>query len=200
MKIEGAVFIACDRRVVGDTNGLVLGSQEKMILLAPLHACMAFAGNTTVIHAVPCAVDALQKADLLREDMLSTPRGVYEFLLLLHNELRENHYATGNEVEDQPFESTPLTAVIGTAEKLYTVYSFREVIEHQNFCAIGSGAQLALGALHVMYSTINPELSHAQDMIQRLSEACSAFDPQTGSSWDGMAVEWTLNAKPQENG
>ena len=56
------------------------------------------------------------------------------------------------EEEDDPYESTQITALIANEHGIFGVYSMREVFEYTRFWAVGSGREFALGAMHALYA------------------------------------------------
>ena len=53
--------------------------------------------------------------------------------------------------EDDPYESTQITALVANAHGIFGVFSMREVFEYTRFWAVGSGREFALGAMHAHY-------------------------------------------------
>jgi ATP-dependent HslUV protease subunit HslV len=69
----------------------------------------------------------------------------------LHPVLKEHAFLNPKEDEDDPYESSQITALIANATGIYGVYSYREVFEFDRFWAAGSGRSFALGAMHALY-------------------------------------------------
>ena len=62
------------------------------------------------------------------------------------------------EAEDDPYESTQITALVANCNGIFGVYSMREVFEYTKFWAAGSGREFALGAMQALYPrTRTPE-------------------------------------------
>jgi ATP-dependent protease HslVU (ClpYQ) peptidase subunit len=76
---------------------------------------------------------------------------VYESFRKLHPILKEQHFLNPKEEEDDPYESTQVTALIANASGIFGVYSMREVFEYTKFWAVGTGREFALGAMHSQY-------------------------------------------------
>jgi ATP-dependent HslUV protease, peptidase subunit HslV len=55
------------------------------------------------------------------------------------------------EEDDDPYESSQITALIANPSGIYGVYSYREVFSFERFWAIGSGRNFALGAMYASY-------------------------------------------------
>jgi ATP-dependent HslUV protease, peptidase subunit HslV len=76
---------------------------------------------------------------------------VYETFRQLHPILKEHAYLNPKEDEDDPYESSQITALIANNSGIYGVYSLREVFEFDRFWSIGSGRNFALGAMHAAF-------------------------------------------------
>lgn len=108
---------------------------------------------------------------------LSGTAAIYETFRALHPILKDDYYVeTGENDDDQEFESNQTFALIANATGAYWVGSYREVESIDRFWAIGSGTKLALGAMHAVYGkTSNPrEIAKAG-----LAAACE-FDNASG--------------------
>jgi ATP-dependent protease HslVU (ClpYQ) peptidase subunit len=65
--------------------------------------------------------------------------------------LKEQFYLNPKEEDDDPYESSQITALIANPSGIYGVYSYREVFQFDRFWAIGSGRSFALGAMFAAY-------------------------------------------------
>jgi ATP-dependent HslUV protease, peptidase subunit HslV len=101
---------------------------------------------------------------------------VYESFRKLHPMLKEEHFLNPREEEDDPYESSQLTAMIANPSGIFAVYSMREVFEFETFWAIGSGRDFALGAMYTVYKRGKDVASIARIGV----EAGAEFD--TGSA------------------
>ena len=70
---------------------------------------------------------------------------IFETLRKLHPILKEQHFLNPKEEEDDPYESTQITALIANAHGIFGVYSMREVFEYTQFWAAGSGKRVRAG-------------------------------------------------------
>lgn len=110
-----------------------------------------------------------------REYDFSSKAAIFETFRKLHPILKERHFLNPKEEEDDPYESTQITALIANARGIYGVYSMREVFEYSRFWAAGSGRDFALGAMHAAYAS-----SLSAEAIARLGiEAGATFDKNT---------------------
>ena len=81
--------------------------------------------------------------------------------------LKDQHFLNPKEEEDDPYESTQITALIANENGIFGVYSMREVFEYTQFWAVGSGKEVALGAMYALY----PRLETAADVARAGVEA-----------------------------
>jgi len=87
----------------------------------------------------------------LEAPVLGSRMEVYETFRRLHPILKEHSYLNPKEDDDDPYESSQITALIANASGIYGVYSYREVFEFDRFWGVGSGRNFALGAMHAIY-------------------------------------------------
>ncbi len=97
---------------------------------------------------------------------------IFETFRKLHPILKEQHFLNPKEEEDDPYESTQITALIANPHGIFGVYSMREVFEYTHFWAIGSGKEFALGAMHALYE----RLPKAEQVAAAGVEAGAVFD------------------------
>jgi ATP-dependent protease HslVU (ClpYQ) peptidase subunit len=98
--------------------------------------------------------------------------GIFETFRMLHPILKEQHFLNPREEEDDPYESTQITALIANPRGIFGVYSMREVFEYTQFWAAGTGREFALGAMHALYS----RLRTADAVAKAGVEAGAMFD------------------------
>ena len=107
------------------------------------------------------------------EDLdFSSRFAIFETFRKLHPILKEQHFLNPKEEEDDPYESTQVTALIANAHGIFGVYSMREVFEYTQFWAAGSGREFALGAMHANY----PRRRTAAAVARAGLEAGALFD------------------------
>ncbi len=111
---------------------------------------------------------------LRRHDDLdfSNKLAIFETFRKLHPILKEQHFLNPKEEEDDPYESTQITALIANPFGIFGVYSMREVFEYTRFWAAGSGREFALGAMHALY----PRLKSAEAVAKAGLETGALFD------------------------
>lgn len=97
---------------------------------------------------------------------------VFETFRKLHPILKEQHFLNPKEEEDDPYESTQITALIANKYGIFGIYSMREVFEYSKFWAAGSGREFALGAMQSVYD----QLGTAEAIAHVGVEIGSTFD------------------------
>lgn len=83
---------------------------------------------------------------------LNSKAAIFETFRKLHPILKEECFLNPKEDEEDPYESSQITALIANANGIFAIYSMREVFEYTRFWAIGSGHEFALGAMHQAYA------------------------------------------------
>ena len=114
---------------------------------------------------------------------------IFESLRKLHPVLKDQHFLNPKEEEDDPYESTQITALIANPHGIFGVYSMREVFEYTRFWAVGSGREFALGAMNALY----PRLKTAEALARAGIEAGTTFDKNS-------ELPMTLHAVPVAEG
>src|SRR5215471_1315241 len=106
----------------------------------------------------------------------SNKGAIFETFRLLHPILKEQHFLNPKEEEDDPYESTQVTALVANEHGIFGVYSMREVFEYTRYWAVGSGREFALGAMHAQYARLRSAAAIAKAGI----EAGATFDKNSG--------------------
>ena len=106
----------------------------------------------------------------------STKHAIFETFRKLHPILKEQHFLNPKEEEDDPYESTQVTALIANPSGIFGVYSMREVFEYTRFWAAGTGREFALGAMHAQYG----RLRSAEAIARAGVDAGATFDKNSG--------------------
>ena len=76
---------------------------------------------------------------------------IFETFRKLHPILKEQAFLNPKEEDDDPYESSQITALIANDTGIYGVYSYREVFDYDRFWAVGSGRNFALGAMYAVW-------------------------------------------------
>jgi ATP-dependent HslUV protease, peptidase subunit HslV len=106
----------------------------------------------------------------------STKAAIFETFRKLHPILKEQHFLNPKEEEDDPYESTQVTALVANEHGIFGVYSMREVFEYTRFWAVGSGREFAIGAMYALY----PRLRTAAAIAKAGVDAGAVFDRNSG--------------------
>jgi ATP-dependent protease HslVU (ClpYQ) peptidase subunit len=115
----------------------------------------------------------------------SDKSAIFETFRELHPILKEQHFLNPKEEEDDPYESTQITALIANANGIFGVFSMREVFEYTQFWAAGSGREFALGAMLARYAQAES------------AEAVARIGIEAGAKFDrNSALPMTLYALP----
>jgi len=115
----------------------------------------------------------------------SDKAAIFETFRTLHPILKEQHYLNPKEEEDDPYESTQITALIANGNGIFGVFSMREVFEYTQFWAAGSGREFALGAMQARYGQL------------RSAEAVARVGVEIGATFDkNSALPMTVYTMP----
>ena len=170
VKKGGTVAIAADSLTTfGDTR---LGRQykgEHDKILEINDSFIGLCGSS----AHPLVIGALLPR--LEDVKLGSRMEVYETFRRLHPILKEQGYLNPKEDEDDPYESSQITALIVNNTGIYGVYSYREVFDYDRFWGIGSGRNFALGAMFAAYDRCKTAAEVAKIGV----EAGAEFDTAT---------------------
>jgi ATP-dependent protease HslVU (ClpYQ) peptidase subunit len=87
----------------------------------------------------------------MKELKLGSRAEIFETFRKIHPVLKEKCFLNPKEEDDDPYESSQITALIANNTGIYGVYSYREVFDYDRFWAAGSGRNFALGAMYAGY-------------------------------------------------
>lgn len=121
-------------------------------------------GSTAHFSVVKRVLAAMDRVELHSRDE------VFDTFLRAHTMLKERFFLNPKEDEDDPYESSQITAVIANPSGIYGVYSLREVFKFERFWGIGSGRNFALGAMHASYERLRSARAIAQAGVLAGSE------------------------------
>ncbi len=120
-------------------------ANEKIIRVGASYIGMA--GSTAHFEVVRRVLQGLEKPKL------DSRHDIFDTFLKAHAVLKEKYFLNPKEEEDDPYESSQITALIANPTGIYGVYSYREVFSFERFWAIGSGRSFALGAMYAAYGS-----------------------------------------------
>jgi ATP-dependent protease HslVU (ClpYQ) peptidase subunit len=187
VKKADSVAIACDSLVTfGDTR-LPSHYKAEHDKLLYLHGSWIGLCGSSAHHLVVASA-----LDRLPEVKLGSRLEVFETFRLLHPVLKEHAYLNPKEEEDDPYESSQITALIANDTGIYGVYSYREVFAYDRFWAIGSGRSFALGAMHAAFDGA----ASAAEIARVGVEAGIEFDTASGPPVITHSITLAKDAHP----
>jgi ATP-dependent HslUV protease, peptidase subunit HslV len=146
-KKGGAVAIGADSLTTfGDTR---LADYHKRVhdkILKVGESLVALCGSSAHYVVMESALAKIDKPDF------SGRSAIYETFRRLHPVLKEHSFLNPKEEDDDPYESSQITALIANETGIYGVYSYREVFDFDRFWSAGSGRNFALGAMNAVYA------------------------------------------------
>lgn len=104
------------------------------------------------------------------ECRLSNRDEVFDTFSKVHHILKENYFLNTKEEEEDPYESSQITALIANPWGIFGVYSYREVFSFERFWGIGSGRNFALGAMYAVYDRVETAGEIAEIGVQAGAE------------------------------
>ncbi len=90
---------------------------------------------------------------------------IFDTLCGLQEILEEEYYLLREEKDEddsQPYGSNHLSGMVINPAGIFQIESYREVTEYGQYWAVGSGAEIALGALHVLYEMLDDPVEIAR--------------------------------------
>jgi ATP-dependent protease HslVU (ClpYQ) peptidase subunit len=105
-----------------------------------------------------------------------SPLEIFRTWQALHGALKETYFLQDGEDKDDDLESSQMDVLIANPQGIFGVAEHRTVQAYARFAAYGSGAEIALGAMHALYDS---DLD-AETLARRALEAAAEFDDRTG--------------------
>ncbi len=116
---------------------------------------------------------------------LGSREEVFDTFTKVHQLLKENFFLNTKEDEDDPYESSQITALIANPGGIFGVYSYREVFSFERFWGIGSGRNFALGAMYAAYD----HAGSASDIALVGVQAGVEFDKSSAAPFQAYSTE-----------
>lgn len=142
---------------------------------------VGMAGTAAHFPVLRKAMAALPKEHL----RLGSKDEVFDTFTKLHPVLKESFFLQTKEDDNDPYESSQLSALIVNATGIYGIYSYREVFEFREFWAIGSGRSFALGAMHATWA----KAKTAREVALAGVHAGCEFDKNSGGPVELFTVK-----------
>ena len=114
---------------------------------------------------------------------------IFESFRKIHPILKEEAFLNPKEEDDDPYESSQLTALIANPYGIFGVYSMREVFEFEKFWASGSGRDFALGAMFTVYSGKATQAASAEDVALAGIHAGVEYDTGTALPMNLVVID-----------
>ncbi len=109
--------------------------------------------------------------------VFNTPAAIYAFAKDLHKVLKEEYFLNPKDDEKDEFETSQLSVGIANAHGIFGLYELRSVDQFSKFWAFGTGARVAMGAMHALYDTKRS----AKEIASGALDAAVEFDDDTGA-------------------
>jgi len=122
-------------------------------------------------HAVVYSILEKHGEELRFDSQIS----IFESFRKLHPILKEEYYLNPKDEDDDPYESSRIDTLIVSPHGIFAVYALREVFEYSRFWAVGSGGDIALGAMYALYE----RLDKAEEIAKIGVEAGATFNNST---------------------
>ena len=110
---------------------------------------------------------------------------IFESMRQIHPILKEEYFLNSKDDDDDSYESSRVDALIVNPGGIFGLYSLREVDQYSRFWAVGSGAEFALGAMHVAYDL----LDDAEAIARAGIEAGTCFDTSSSLPMTSYSLE-----------
>ncbi|MGV6816544.1 MAG: hypothetical protein ACWA44_04630 [Thiotrichales bacterium] len=95
---------------------------------------------------------------------------IFESFRRLHGVLKDTYHLNPKDEEGDPYESSHIDALIANRHGIFGVYALREVFEYQQYWAIGSGSEFALGCMHALYQRLDDPADIAKAAVTSAAE------------------------------
>ena len=107
---------------------------------------------------------------------LDSAQAVFEMTREIHPISKEHYFLNPTEDSDDPFESSQHYYLVANPHGIFGVYALRSIQEYSKFYSFGSGYELALGAMEVLY-----DLDYsAEEIARKAVEVAAKFNDATG--------------------
>ena len=100
---------------------------------------------------------------------------IFESFRKLHPILKDEYYLNPKDEEEDPYESSRIDTLLINRHGIFAIYALREVFEYSRFWAVGSGGDVALGAMYAIYD----RLDNAEEIAKIGVEAGATFNNAT---------------------
>ncbi len=112
-------------------------------------------------------------------------RAVFESFRILHPILKEEYFLNPKDEDDDPYESSRIDTLIVNPHGIFAVYALREVFDYSRFWAVGSGGNIALGAMYAVYDRAD----NAEEIAKIGIEAGATFNSATALPMTSYTID-----------
>jgi ATP-dependent HslUV protease subunit HslV len=118
---------------------------------------------------------------------LTTSAAIFAFFMDFWRALRERYTLVNEQAanRDAPFGDLDSSFLIANRGGIFKISSDMGITRFNHYYAIGSGAEFALGALHVLRS----QPGSLENLVRQAVETAMTFDLNSGGTCDILAVE-----------
>lgn len=118
---------------------------------------------------------------------LSSKAAIFAFFMDFWRALRDRYTLVNEQAanRDTPFADLDSSFLIANRAGIFKISSDMGITRFNEYYAIGSGAEFALGALHVLKSRSGP----LEDLVREAVDAAITFDLNSGGACDILAVD-----------
>ena len=145
-------------------------------------------GDAVLAPAGPASVNLILKSyfkDPENARAFGTLEEVFETIRELQAALKEDYFLNPKEDESDPYESIQMELLIASPGGMFGVYPLRSIQQYKRFCAFGSGAEYAMGAMHACYD----QLDRPEAIVERALAAAACFDSSTALPMTARTIE-----------
>lgn len=104
-------------------------------------------------------------SDRKRKRDFGSRKGIFETWRRMHAVLKDDYFMNPKDQETDPWENTQPVALVASPAGIFGVYPFRDVHEFSRFWSMGSGRELALGALGALYDRLETAEEVAREAV-----------------------------------
>ena len=136
----------------------------------------------------PASAQLVLKSYFAQPDVradFSSAEAIFETVVDMQGALKEDYFLNPKEDERDAYESLQMEILVASPSGIFGIYPQRSVQEYSRYCAFGSGAEYALGAMHALYDT----LASPEEVARRAIEAAAEFDDSTALPMNCYSVD-----------
>ena len=187
LKQNSEIWMAADRQTTFNYDFARDDSVNGSKIVTYKHALIATSGLALYKNALKYYAATDKKAFTAKFD---TDADVMDFFFKFHGFMKEK-YGLGNAKNDEVEKLSYNSFLVVTESLIYQVSCARDVATYENFTAIGNGAEIALGAMHVLRPILNDQAA----ILEKAVSAGCHFKHGCGGELDLIHVPSALKAK-----